>query len=213
MSKRKPALLFLATLGFSAVLLTLGLVGANVHAQAQNNSPAPQADIDEQILALVFTPDGKKLVTAGARFTLPGQFLVWDVATHKELVRVRGITGIRSLAMSPDGQTVACGVFGGAIMLRDVNSGRIRAEATGHEIGVNSLAFSKDGTLLVSAGLDRILKLWNVKGLQERQAFCGHTDMIFSVAFLGHGREFVSGGQDKTARLWDIASGTCKFTL
>jgi sugar lactone lactonase YvrE len=216
-----PPLLFLAALGLGVGLLALGFLGTgdgtNVQAQAAND-PAPrpdvpEADIDEQVLALAFTPDGKKLVTAGARQTLPGQLMVWDVATGKELVRVRGITGTRGVAVSPDGRTVACGEFGGTVTLRDVGTGQARAQETGHDIGVNGLAFSRDGTLLVSAGLDRVLKLWDVKALQERKAFVGHTDMIFSVAFFNHGRAFVSGGQDKWARIWDVATGEETVTL
>src|SRR5262245_48564198 len=42
--------------------------------------PAPlMRPHDEQILALALSPDGKRLVTAGARYTLPGQFMIWDV--------------------------------------------------------------------------------------------------------------------------------------
>src|SRR5262249_49911042 len=50
---------------------------------------------DEQVLAVALSPDGKRLVTAGARPRLPGQFMIWDVETHKWLVRLRGMRGIR----------------------------------------------------------------------------------------------------------------------
>jgi DNA-binding beta-propeller fold protein YncE len=194
-----------------------GLACGSCHAGAAADPPlvnvrlAPA--VDEQILALAFTPDGRKLVTAGAREKQPGQFMVWDVATGKEIVRERGTAGIRGVALAPDGQTMACGHFGGAVTFRDVATGRVRAEATGHTIGVNGLAFSRDGTRLVTAGLDRVLKLWDGKELQERQTFAGHTDGVLSVAFFGHGREFVSGGQDGTARIWDVAGGKERLTL
>jgi serine/threonine protein kinase len=216
-----PVLPFLAALGVGIVLLALGLLGAGAGTSGPGQAailPAPQlvqeeAAIDEQVLALTFTPDGRKLVTAGAREKQPGQFMVWDVAAGKELVRVRGVTGIRGVAMAPDGQAVACGVFGGVLTLRDVGTGRVRAEAVGHDIGVNSVAFSPDGTLLVTAGLDRVLKLWDARQLQERRTFVGHTDMVFSVAFFSHGREFVSGGMDRTVRIWNIAAGNSRLTL
>jgi WD40 repeat protein len=169
--------------------------------------------IDEQVLALAFTPDGTKLITAGARHTVPGQLKVWDVATGMELAAVKGISGVRGLAISPDGRTIATADFSGSVRLRDVATAKELAAAKGHTIGINSVAFSKDGTSLVTAGLDRFLKLWDVNGLKERQVFRGHTDMIFSVAFLGNGKAFVSGGQDKTARIWDVATGLEKFKL
>jgi hypothetical protein len=215
---RRPLMpvLFFAALALGAGLLALGLLGGGTETDAQvggDPGARPEAAIDEQVLALAFTPDGKKLVTAGARETSPGQFMVWDVASRKELVRVRGIPGIRGVAVSPDGQTVACGVFGGVLTLRDVNAGETRAEATGHDIGVNSVAFSRDGSFLLTAGLDRVVKLWDVKGLRERRAFHGHGDMVYSVAWFEDGQSFVSGGQDRTARVWDVTTGKERFRL
>jgi WD40 repeat protein len=211
------SLLLLTALASGLGLLTLVLLSPGGQADARHDATPPPAPadsgIDEQVLALAFTPDGKKLVTAGARFTLPGQFMVWDVATGKELVRVRGMAGIRGVAVSPDGQTVACGAFGGTLTLRDVATGQARAEATGHSIGVNAVAFSPDGKMLATAGLDRVVKLWDAKDLGERKALVGHTDMVFSVAFYGDGRSVVSGAQDRTARVWDVATGEQKLTL
>jgi hypothetical protein len=191
----------------AAALLVLG--------QAEADAPPPAATltIDEQVLALAFSPDGKKLVTAGARHLLPGQFKVWDVATRENLVRVRGLRGIRAVAYAPDARSVATGVFGGELTLRDPTDGHEQAMASEHAVGVNSLAYSADGQLLVTAGLDHVVKLWEVKGLREKQAFRGHTDMVFSVAFFRHGRAVVSGGQDKTARIWDLGTGQERFTL
>jgi hypothetical protein len=211
------ALLLVTALGSGLALLTLALLGPGGQAGERTDTAPPPAPadsgIDEQVLALAFTPDGKKLVTAGAREKRPGQFMVWDLVTDKELVRVRGVTGIRGVAMAPDGQTVACGVFGGTLSLRDVGTGQARAEATGHTIGVNGVAFSPDGSLLATAGLDRVVKLWDAKDLRERRALLGHTDMVFSVAFFRDGRSVVSGGQDRTARVWDVATGEQKLVL
>jgi WD40 repeat protein len=211
------ALLVVSALGSGLALLTVALFGPGGQAGERTDAappPAPaESPIDEQVLALAFTPDGKKLVTAGAREKRPGQFMVWDLGTDKEVVRVRGVTGIRGVAVAPDGQTVACGVFGGTLSLRDVGTGQVRAEATGHTIGVNAVAFSPDGTLLATAGLDHVVKLWDAKDLRERKALLGHTDMVFSVAFLRDGRSVVSGGMDHTARVWDVATGEQKLAL
>ncbi len=168
---------------------------------------------DEQVLALAFSPDGKKLVTAGARYTLPGQIKIWDVATGRDLVTIRGLKGVRAVAFSPDGTTFATGDFNGEIKLRDSTTGDVRALVKAHTVGVNGVAFSRDGKMLASAGLDRTVKLWTVEGLQEQQVFHGHTDMVFSVAFFRHGKALVSCGQDQTARIWDLGTGKEKLTL
>jgi WD40 repeat protein len=211
------ALLVVAALASGLGLLTLTLLGPGGQGDARRDAAPPPAPadsgIDEQVLALAFTPDGKKLVTAGARWQRPGQFMVWDVAAGKELVRVRGVAGIRGVAVAPDGQTVACGAFGGTLSLRDVATGQTRAEATGHTIGVNAVAFGPDGALLATAGLDKVVKLWDAKDLHERKALLGHTEMVFAVAFLRDGLSVVSAGQDRTARVWDVATGEQKLVL
>jgi RNA polymerase sigma factor (sigma-70 family) len=168
---------------------------------------------DEQVLAVALSPDGRRLVTAGARRPLPGQFMIWDVETHKWLVRLRGMRGIRGVAYSPDGRTIACCGFGNAIHLRDALTGTIRAPLEGHKAGANAVAYSADGALLASAGLDKVVKLWDVNQLAEKKSFVGHTDMVFAVAFFHHGRAVVSGGKDRTAKVWDVESGKVTFDL
>jgi RNA polymerase sigma factor (sigma-70 family) len=169
--------------------------------------------IDEQVLALAFSPDDKRLVTAGARHTLPGQLMMWDVASASEMVKSRVFRGIRAVAFSADGQFLACGHFFGAITLRDPHTGAVRAELKGHTRGVNGLAFSADSKWLVSAGLDRVVKLWDLQTLKEIKSFSGHTAMVFSAAFFRHGQAFVTCGQDQTARIWDLTTGKEKFIL
>jgi WD40 repeat protein len=169
--------------------------------------------VDEQVLTLAFSPDGKKLVTAGARHENPGQLKVWDVQTAQELVAVRGFSGVRSIAWSTDGKTLATGDFSGAVRLRDADTGAERATVKGHKIGINAVAYSFDGKMLVSAGLDRVVKLWNAADLQERKEFVGHGDMVFSAAFFRHGQAFVTTSRDNTAKIWDIAAGKERHTL
>ena len=201
-------------------ILTLGS-GVNLAAWQPENpdKDAPDADrfvppaipfvapVDEQVLTLAFSPDGKKLVTAGARHTQPGQLKIWDVQTAQELVWVRGFSGVRSIVWSPDGKTLATGDFSGSVRLRDAATGAERAAAKGHTIGINAVAYSFDGTMLVSAGLDRVVKLWDAADLQERKEFIGHGNMVLSAAFFRHGRAFVTTSKDGTAKIWDVAAG------
>jgi WD40 repeat protein/DNA-directed RNA polymerase subunit RPC12/RpoP len=174
--------------------------------------PFPEA-VDEQVLAVAFSPDGSRLVTAGGRHVHPGQIKFWDVVGLRELTKLRRTRGNRIVAFSPDGQTLACGEFGGTITLRDGLTGEPQAVLRGHQVGVNSLAFSADGTLLVSGGLDHIVKIWDVKSRTEKAAFSGHTEGVYGVAFYHRQPAVVSGGNDKTARVWDLRTGEQKLLL
>jgi RNA polymerase sigma factor (sigma-70 family) len=179
-------------------------------------APPPEVrdiTIDEQVLALAFSPDGQRLVTAGARHVKPGQLKVWEVSSGKLLYKLRGIAGVRSVAFSPDGQQIAAGQFGGMIRLHNAVNGGVRRAVQAHEMGVNGLAYSADGNRLASAGLDRLVKVWELPDLSRAQVFAGHTDMVYSVAFFRHGRAIVSGGMDRTARIWDLTTGKQKFLL
>ena len=69
---------------------------------------------------------------------------------------------VRSVAFSPDGNTLASG--SDAIRIWDVKAGAYFKMLTGHTSGVNSVAFSPDGNTLASASADRTIRLWHVQG-------------------------------------------------
>ncbi len=175
--------------------------------------PLVKPSIDERVLGVAFTSDGKRLITAGARDRQPGQVTVWDPASGQALAQERGIRGTRGIALSPDDKTLACGEFGGVIRLRDPNTGKEVGTLKGHNVGVNSVAFSADGSRLASAGLDRIVKIWDMKSRSAIKTLSGHKGMVFSVAFFQSGQAVVSSGEDKTAIVWDLATGSPKFTF
>ncbi len=172
-----------------------------------------QQSIDERVFAVAFSPDGTKLITAGALRELPGQIKFWNVPAGDERSKIRGVTGVRTVAYASDGKTFVTGDFAGDIKIRDADTGAEKSSIKGHANGVNSLAFSSDGETLVSAGLDRITKLWDAKTLKVRKSFGGHTGMVYSAAFFRHGNAIVTGSEDSTAKIWDIRSGKQKFTL
>ena len=169
--------------------------------------------LSEEVVTLAFSPDGKKLATAGSTNGGPGQFKIWDVTAAKELIGIRRLIGVRSVAFSPDGRGIACGDFGGTIRVRDPNTGADLKRVRAHNSGVNCVAYAVDGKLLVSAGLDRTVKIWDAATLQEQKVYAGHTDMVLSAAFFPDGQTVVSGSADRTARIWDFNTGKERFTL
>ena len=176
--------------------------------------PAPLLEaVDEQVFALAFSPTGEHLVTAGAGGQLPGQVKIWDVASRQLISKARKIRGTRSIAVSPDGRTLACGEVGGAVTLRDARSGQVLSTLRGHNIGVNSLAYSPDGSALLTAGLDGVIKLWDTKTLTQRKSFRGPEHSYSSIAWFRDGKRFVTGGSDASASIWDRARAGASFWL
>lgn len=64
--------------------------------------------------ALVYTPDGKRLISSAERFAIR----IWDVKSRQMLLELhRSPFATRSVAVSPDGQSIAAGLSDGRILI------------------------------------------------------------------------------------------------
>jgi predicted NACHT family NTPase len=119
--------------------------------------------------------------------------------------------GVRSVAFSPDGQTLASASDDLTIRLWDVATGQpIGEPLQGHTNRVLSVAFSPDGETLASGSRDETIRLWDVaSGQQIGEPLQGHPDgvRVSSVAFSPDGQTLASASADQTIRLWDVATG------
>ncbi|MCT7950105.1 serine/threonine protein kinase [Ancylothrix sp. C2] len=118
-----------------------------------------------------------------------------------------------SVAVSPDGQTVATGSFDGSIKLWNLHSGGMESLLAGHFGAVWAVAISPDGQTLASASSDKTIKLWNVRTGELLETLNGHTGSVFSVAFSPNGKILASVSEDKTIKLWDTRTGIEERTL
>jgi hypothetical protein len=73
--------------------------------------------------------------------------------------------GVQSMALSPDGQTLASG--GESIMLWDIGTRKHIAILKGHTESVLAVAFSPVGTMLASGSRDRTIKLWDMPAAKQ----------------------------------------------
>lgn len=101
---------------------------------------------NQQITAMLFSPDGSKLITAENTIN------VFGVPKGDLLAQYKGVTGIMTLAISPDGNTLAAGGMGNdvPVCLWDLTTGKDRRIALGGQY-ISSLAFSPDGLRLAAS--------------------------------------------------------------
>src|SRR5262249_48871759 len=145
---------------------------------------------------------------------------LWDLATRREARRFPGHRrGVRALAFSPDGKTLASA--GGrweeearqrkdpdpCVRLWDVETGQQRRALDGHHGGARAVAFSPDGAALAT-GDGKVVRLWDLASGRERRLSVGSDQGVEALAFIG-GKRLVSAGTDGVLRVWDAATGRC----
>jgi WD40 repeat protein len=174
------------------------------------------------VKSAAFSPDGSRIVTASSDNTAR----IWDVATGKEIIVLRGHVQLCSAAFCPDGSRVVIAAF---------NSAYIWETATGKEItilrgnfSVRSAAFSPDGSRIVTALSDNTAIILDVATGDQTMVLRGHRNWVNPAAFSPDGFHIVTASgaialrtadsyvsyesyvpfeEDYTARIWDAMSG------
>ncbi|KAG2343330.1 WD40 repeat-like protein [Suillus weaverae] len=116
---------------------------------------------------------------------------------------------IYSVALSPDGKCIACGLLDGTIQVWDIETGQaLCAPLQGHTRYVMSVAFSPDGHRIISGSYDKTVRVWDAKtGEALGSPLQGHTSYVWSVTISPDGKCIVSGSDDNTIQVWDMETG------
>jgi cytochrome c len=93
-----------------------------------------------------------------------GRIAIWQPDQPAPALTFQGHTApIVSLAVSPDGATLASASWDRTIRLWPLAGGEPRV-LEGHTQNVNGVAFAPDGRTLVSAGYDATVRIWSLAG-------------------------------------------------
>jgi WD40 repeat protein len=152
------------------------------------------------ILSVAYSPDGKRLASAGGSGPGFGEIKVWDAETGQELHTLPACG--TSVAFSPDGRRIAgaprpSGSLGsGGIKVWDAETGRELLTLGGHTSYELNLAFSPDGQRLASGSpYEPTVRLWDAQTGQQLLVLKGRGRYL---AFSRDGHWLVADRQ-----LWD----------
>jgi WD40 repeat protein len=175
------------------------------------NQPTPV--VSQHSLTAIAKPAAADVITSASKQSTQNWRCVLTLTSHPKWV----YSWAYSVAISPDGQTLASGTRDNTIKLWQLSTGRELRTLKGHSgwwlAGVFSVAISPDGQTLASGSADKTIKLWQVSTGQELRTLKDHNRAVSSVAFSPDGQTIASGSTDKTIKLWQVSTGREISTL
>ncbi len=95
---------------------------------------------------------------------------------------------MRTVAISPDGQTVVSGSWDQTVKIWDWVTGRLKATLTAHSDRVGSVAITPDGQTIISGGADGTIKVWDLTTQSLKTTINGYSSAVYSVTISSNGQ-------------------------
>jgi len=164
-------------------------------------------DLDCSASTSTFTPDSKQLIVssyAGNAAGGGGILRVVDVATGKELHKYSTPSHYYSLAVSPDGKVLGCGISDHSCLL-NLATGKVLHSLSGHTWG---LAFSPEGKTFAASSSGTHVRFWDVATGNERHEQPGNFGSNCVTAVSPDGRLVAAADwMDREIHTWDTTTG------
>lgn len=147
---------------------------------------------------LLFSPDGRWLVSAGA----DGQLVWWDVATRSSSALVKAHESeVTRLLISRDGQQIVSADWNGVIKTWDMTSRKMLRQFQ-HDDAVSGLDWCK--SKLVSGGWNGTLKIWNATSGTCLRTIAGNPS-IQDLSADPKSNRIATVHLDRSLRFWELA--------
>lgn len=120
---------------------------------------------------------------------------------------------VRSVAVSPDGKTLATAADDHVVRLWNSRTGTLEVTWFPDADRIEHLAFSPSGDDLAGACGGETIRIWDVKRRRERLCLSGHTYGVLRLCYAPDGSLLYSWGWDNTVRTWDAVTGRLLHTI
>ncbi|MFV1967818.1 MAG: WD40 repeat domain-containing protein, partial [Pirellulaceae bacterium] len=155
------------------------------------------------VIEAAWSPDGEE-IAAGIR---GHSVVVWDAATGKKLLRLRGqIDVIKSVDWSPDGKRLATGGRGGIVKIWDA-----RQQQDSVSLGQDAkqgVSWSPDDRLLAWISNHETIKICDANtGTQVHTLHQPEWSEINAISWSPNGKHLASSSDDAAIVVWDTVTG------
>ncbi|RKU28057.1 hypothetical protein C6497_10005 [Candidatus Poribacteria bacterium] len=141
---------------------------------------------------------------------------LWDTNTGRHTKTLIGHKkSISSIAISPDGTSIASSSYDKTIRLWHPNTGEVRKIMRGYRIPVYKMLFNPDGHILATVDTDHNIRLWDTASGKYLITLNGLTETVKTMVFSSDRKILTSVESDNISdvwefHVWDINTGELK---
>jgi WD40 repeat protein len=160
---------------------------------------------------LRFSNDGARFVTTSATPDSVWTVHVWEVATGRPLLALRGHCGaVSHAAFSRDDRRLVSASDDLTARVWDATTGELLHVLDGHDAAVLDARFSPRGDRIVTANYlypNKKFHLWDANTGKRIAILDRHTNQLTGFDFSPDGRRLVTSSFDQSIRLWNCDNG------